>query len=85
MVRRVLPLLAFAWMLVLGGAILVGIGDPHIVGDPSITPVCLVCGGRSGYFNDVGDIVIGLLTIGLGLAGFLATLSQRRGYQGPDS
>jgi|GEM_PF-4733539 len=78
MLRRVLPLLAFAWMIVLGGVLLVGIGNPNLVGDPTITPVCLVCGGRSGYFNDVGDIVIGLLTIGLGVAGLIVTLPQRR-------
>jgi hypothetical protein len=78
MLRRVLPLLAFAWMIVQGGALLVGIGNPNLVGDPTITPVCLVCGGRSGYFNDGGDIVIGLLTIGLGVARLIVTLPQRR-------
>ena len=76
-------------MLVLGGVLRVGIGDPGILGDPNATPVCLVCGGRSGYFRDVGDLVIGLLTVALAVAGLIATLSQRRGavrgYEGPDS
>jgi hypothetical protein len=89
MIGRVIPLLAFAWMIVLGGDILVGIGNPGIIGDPTITPVCIVCGGRSGYFNDVGDIVIGILTIGLGVVGLIVTLPQQRaavrGYEGPDS
>ena len=89
MLCRFLPLVAFVWMLVLGGVLLVGIGDPHIIGDPNVSPVCLVCGGRSGYFRDVGDLVIGLLTVALAVAGLSATLSQRRGavrgYEGPDS
>ena len=89
MVRRVVPPLALAWMLVLGGVLLVGVGNPNIIGDPGITPVCLVCGGRSGYFRDVGDLVIGLLTVALAVAGLIATLSQPRGavrgYEGPDS
>jgi hypothetical protein len=89
MVRRVVPLLALAWMLVLGGVLLVGIGDPNLIGDPNSSPVCLVCGGRSGSFRDVGDLVIGLLTVGLAVAGLIVTLPQRRGtgrgYEGPDS
>jgi hypothetical protein len=89
MVRRVIPLMAFVWMLVLGGVLLVGIGDPHIIGDPGITPVCLVCGGRTGYFSEVGDLVIGLLTIGLAVAGLIVTLPQQggavHGYERPDS
>jgi hypothetical protein len=89
MIRRVVPLLALAWMLVLGGALLVGIGNPNIIGDPTITPVCLVCGGRSGYFSDVGDLVIGIITIGLAVSGLILTLPRRRGaargYEGPDS
>ncbi len=89
MVRRVVPLLAWIWMLVLGGAILVGIGDPNLIGDPNASPLCIVCGGRSGYFSDVGDLVIGILTIGLAVAGLIVTLPQRRGavrgYEGPDS
>jgi hypothetical protein len=89
MVRRVVPPLALAWMLVLGGVLLVGVGNPNIIGDPGITPGCLVCGGRSGYFRDVGDLVIGVLTVGLAVAGLIVTLSQRRGavrgYEGPDS
>ena len=89
MLRRFLPLVAVVWMLVLGGVLLVGIEDPHIIGDPNVSPVCLVCGGRSGYFRDVGDLVIGLLTVALAVAGLSATLSQRRGavrgYEGPDS
>jgi hypothetical protein len=89
MFRRVLPLVAFAWMIVLGGVLLVGIGDPNLIGDPNATPICLVCGGRSGYFSDRGDLVVGLLTIGLGVAALIVTLPQRRaavrGYEGPDS
>jgi hypothetical protein len=85
MVRRVLSLVAFVWMIVLGGAILVGIGNPNLIGDPTITPVCIVCGGRSGYFNDIGDIVIGIVTVGLGVVGLIVTLSQRSSYEGPDS
>jgi hypothetical protein len=89
MVRRVVPLFALAWMLVLGGVILVGIGNPNLIGDPNATPICLVCGGRSGYFSDVGDLAIGVLTIGLALAGLIVTLPRRRGaargYEGPDS
>ena len=79
MFRRFVPLLALAWMLVLGGVLRVGIGDPGILGDPNATPVCLVCGGRSGYFRDVGDLVIGLLTVGLVLAGLIVSLPRRRG------
>jgi hypothetical protein len=89
MLRRVLPLMAFVWMLVLGGVLLVGIGNPGIIGDPNVSPVCLVCGGLSGSFRDVGDLVIGLLTVGLAVAGLIVTLPQRRGagrgYEGPDS
>ena len=89
MIRRVVPLVAFAWMLVLGGVLLVGIGDPNLIGDPNVTPVCLVCGGRSGYFGKVGDLVIALVTIGLGVAGLIVTLPRWRaavrGYEGPDS
>ena len=89
MFRRVLPPVAFVWMLVLGGVLLVGIGNPNLIGDPDASPVCLVCGGRSGYFRDGGDLVIGLLTVALAVAGLSATLSQRRGavrgYEGPDS
>jgi hypothetical protein len=89
MVRRVVPLVALAWMMVLGGAILVGIGDPGIIGDPNQSPVCIVCGGRSGYFGDVGDLAIGILTVGLAAAGLIVTLPRRRGatrgYEGPDS
>jgi hypothetical protein len=89
MVRRVVPPLAFAWMIVLGGAILVGVGNPNIIGDPNATPVCLVCGGRSGYFGDVGDLMIGILTVGLAVAGLIITLHRwkgaARGYEGPDS
>jgi hypothetical protein len=89
MFRRFLPLLALAWMIVLGGVLLVGVGNPNIIGDPNQTPVCIVCGGRSGYFSDVGDLVIGLLTIGLAVAALIVTLPRGRGavrgYEGPDS
>jgi hypothetical protein len=88
MFRRFLPLVALVWMIVLGGVLLVGIGDPNVIGDPNQSPVCIVCGGRRG-FSDVGDLVIALLTMALGVAGLLVTLSQRRGavrgYEGPDS
>jgi hypothetical protein len=84
MVRRVLPLVAFVWMLVLGGVLLVGIGNPNLIGDPNVSPVCLVCGGRTGYFRDVGDLVVGIVTLGLGLVGLIITVSQPRGYEGPD-
>jgi hypothetical protein len=88
MFRRVLPPLAFVWMLVLGGVLLVGVGNPNIIGDPNSSPVCLVCGGGSGYFRDVGDLVIGLLTVVLAVAGLIVTLAQQRGavrgYEGPD-
>ena len=76
MFRRVLPPLALAWMLVLGGAFLIGIGNPNLIGDPNQSPVCLVCSGRSGSFSDAGDLVIGVLTLGLAVAGLIATLAQ---------
>ena len=63
------------------GVLLVGIGNPNLIGDPDASPVCLVCGGRSGYFRDGGDLVIGLLTLGLAVGGLIATLPQRRGGQ----
>jgi hypothetical protein len=78
MFRRFVPLLAWVWMIVLGGVLLVGIGDPNVIGDPNASPVCIVCGGRRG-FTDVGDLFIGLVTIALAVAGLLVTLPQRRG------
>jgi hypothetical protein len=77
MFRRVLPLVALVWMLVLGGAILVGIGDPNLIGDPNQSPVCIVCGGRRGV-SDPAELVLGVITIGLAGAGLVATLSQSR-------
>ena len=69
-------------MMVLGGVLLVGIGDPNVIGDPNATPVCIVCGGRMGS-SDVGDIAIGILTVALGVAGLIVTLSQRSGISDP--
>jgi hypothetical protein len=84
MFRRLIPPLAFVWMIVLGGVLLVRIGDPNLIGDPHITPVCIVCGGRTGS-SDVGDIAIGILTLALGVAGLIVTLSQRSGISNPGS
>lgn len=78
MFRRVVPLVAWVWMIVLGGVILVGIGNPNIIGDPNQSPVCIVCGGRRG-FSDVGDLVIAIVTIAVAVAALLVTLPQRRG------
>lgn len=64
-------------MIVLGSVILVGIRNPNLIGDPNQSPVFIVCGGRRG-FNDIGDLVIGVLTIALAVAGLLVTVPQRR-------
>jgi hypothetical protein len=82
MFRRVFPLVAMVWMIVLGGAILVGISDPEQIGDPN-SHVCIVCGGRTGS-SDVADIVVGVLTLALGVAGLIVTLSQRSGVSDPE-
>jgi hypothetical protein len=84
MLRRLIPPWAFVWMIVLGGVLLIGIGNPNIIGDPTITPVCIVCGGRTGS-SDVGDIAIGILTLALGAAGLIFTLSQPSGFRDPGS
>jgi hypothetical protein len=81
MVRRVLPLVALVWMLVLGGVLLVGIGDQNLIGDPNSSPVCIVCGGRSGV-SDPAELVLGILTLALAGAGLVAALSQRPRAEG---
>jgi hypothetical protein len=73
MVPRVLILVAFVWMILVGIGILIGIGDPGIIPGP----ICIVCGGSKS--TSPWPVLIGIITVGLGVAALTVTLMQRRG------
>ncbi len=70
MIRRVLVLVAMAWMILLGGTILIGIGDSNV----RPAGVCITCDGPSAW-----PTVIGIVTVALGVAALSISLMQRRG------
>jgi hypothetical protein len=70
MVSRVLVLVAMAWMILLGGTILIGIGDSNV----RPADVCITCNGPSAW-----PTLIGIVTVALGVAALTVSLMQRRG------
>jgi len=69
---RVTRVLAWAWMIIVGGLL--------------ITPggiICIACGRNSpGYIGDTAVLVLGLVSIALGAVGIVGALRERAGATG---
>ena len=69
---RVTRVLAWAWMIVIGGLL--------------ITPggvFCIACGKNSpGYIGDTAVLVLGLVSIALGAVGIVGGIRERTGATG---
>jgi hypothetical protein len=70
LVPRVFVLVAMVWMILLGGTILIGIGDSNV----RPADVCITCNGPNAW-----PTVIGIVTVALGVAALAVSLMQRRG------
>lgn len=61
---KILLVLAWAWMMVIGGLLITPVG-----------PICIVCGAEATRGPNTGEFIAGVVTIAFAVLGLFATVA----------